>query len=166
MKTQTENYVIFDNDVELLLERIAKRKLYTIGKLYINGEYFCDTLEDTDRGLTSDMSGEEIMAIKIKGKTAIPTGTYEVTLGVKSPKFSTSKYQKQYGFCNGYLPRLLKVPGYEGVLMHIGNTPEDTDGCLLVGENKVKGEVVNSTNTFKKLYKRINNYGRITITIR
>lgn len=166
MKTQTENCVIFDNDVELLLERIAKRKLYTIGKLYIDGEYFCDTLEDTDRGLTSDMSEDEIMAIKINGKTAIPVGTYEVTLGVKSPKFSTPKYQKQYGFCNGYLPRLLKVPGYSGVLMHIGNTPEDTDACILVGENKVKGEVVNSTNTFKKLYKRINNCGRITITIR
>lgn len=151
--------------IEILVKRIAKREFYTIGRLFINGKYFCDTLEDTDRGLTSDMTEEEIMSIKIKGKTAIPTGTYKVTLGVRSQKFTAPKYKKQYEFCNAYLPRLLDVPGYDGVLIHIGNTPEHTDGCLLVGENKVIGEVRNSTATFKKLYKEINQNCDITITI-
>lgn len=128
---------------------IAKRDTYRISKLYVNGEYFCDVLEDTDRGLKQSMSLDEIKRIKIAGKTAIPTGKYSITIDVVSPKFS--KY-KQYEFCKGKLPRLLNVPGYEGVLIHIGNTPADTDGCLLVGTNKIKGQVTNSTETFKRLY--------------
>lgn len=152
--------------MELKLERIFKGDTYTIGKLYINNEYFCDTLEDKDRGLTSDMSLDEIKSIKIKGVTAIPTGTYSITLDVQSPKFST---YKQYAFCNGYLPRLIDVPGYEGVLIHIGNTDSDSDGCVLVGKNTVKGMVTNSTETFKKLYPILkeasDNNESITITI-
>lgn len=152
--------------MELKLERIFKGDTYTIGKLYINNEYFCDTLEDKDRGLTSDMSLDEIKSIKIKGVTAIPTGTYSITLDVQSPKFST---YKQYAFCDGYLPRLIDVPGYEGVLIHIGNTDSDSDGCLLVGKNTVKGMVTNSTETFKKLYPILkeasDNNESITITI-
>lgn len=135
--------------MELKQTIIAKRDTYRISKLYLNGTYFCDVLEDTDRGLVSTMSLDEIKKIKIPGKTAIPTGKYTITIDVVSPKFS--KY-KQYEFCKGRLPRLINVPGYEGVLMHIGNTPEDTDGCLLVGTNKVKGQVTNSTATFKNLY--------------
>lgn len=152
--------------MELKLERIFKGDTYTIGKLYINNEYFCDTLEDKDRGLTSDMSLDEIKSIKIKGVTAIPTGTYSITLDVQSPKFST---YKQYAFCDGYLPRLIDVPGYEGVLIHIGNTDSDSDGCVLVGKNTVKGMVTNSTETFKKLYPILkeasDNNESITITI-
>lgn len=156
-----------ENDIDILLERVARKEEYTIGKLYINGQYFCDTLEDTDRGLRDEMSVDEILNIKIAGKTAIPTGTYYVTLGVKSAKFSTEKYKKQYGFCNGYLPRLLNVKGYSGVLIHIGNEPKDTDGCLLVGFNKAKGKVLNSTETFKKLYKILNTAkGDIRLTIK
>lgn len=135
--------------IKLKLIRIAKQKDYTIGRLYINGQYFCDTLEDVDRGLTADMEVSEIRRIKVCGRTAIPVGIYRMTLGIQSPKFS--KY-KQYDFCKGYLPRLLNVPGYEGVLIHIGNTHEDTDGCILVGKNKQKGKVLESTVTFKKLY--------------
>lgn len=125
---------------------------YCIGKLYINEEYFCDTLEDTDRGLTQDMSLEEIKKIKKAGVTAIPTGRYEIVMNVVSPKYSADKYKKQYSFCNAKLPRLLNVPGFEGILIHIGNYPKDTDGCLLVGKNTVKGAVMESTNYFNKLY--------------
>lgn len=128
---------------------IAKRDTYRISKLYVNGEYFCDVLEDTDRGLKQSMPLSEIQKLKVPGKTAIPTGKYSITIDVVSPKFS--KY-KQYEFCKGKLPRLINVPGYEGVLIHIGNTPADTDGCLLVGTNKIKGQVTNSTETFKRLY--------------
>lgn len=135
--------------MELKVKIVAKQTTYRIGKLSIDDKYFCDTLEDADRGLTSDMTDEEIKEIKQKGITAIPTGRYKVVMNVQSPKFS--KY-KQYEFCEGYLPRLVDVPGYEGVLIHIGNYPKDTDGCILVGKNTVKGAVMNSTETFKQLY--------------
>lgn len=135
--------------MKLKLHRTFKGETYTIGKLYVDGEYFCDTIEDKDRGLFQNMPLEQIKEKKIKYQTAIPTGTYKVTLSVQSPKFSQ---KEQYNFCNGYLPRLIDVPGFEGVLIHIGNTAEHSGGCILVGENKVKGKVINSTATFKKLY--------------
>ena len=101
--------------MELTLIRTAKLSGYTIGHLYLDGDYFCDTLEDTDRGLTSDMSEEEIAAVKVAGQTAIPTGKYRVTLEVVSPKFSK---KSAYAFCEGKLPRLIGTPGFEGVLIH------------------------------------------------
>lgn len=140
--------------MELHLKRIAKRETYTIGRLSIDGVRFCDTLEDTDRGLRQDLPVSVLKAKKKKGVTAIPTGRYRVTLAVQSPKY---KDRQQYAFCNGCVPRLLNVPAYEGVLIHIGNTPQDTEGCILVGENKVVGKVINSTNTFYRLYERLRN---------
>jgi hypothetical protein len=133
--------------MELTLKRIALRDTYTIGKLYINGEYECDTLEDTVRDLNKNGvfdNGEQ----KVYGKTAIPYGTYEVTMNVQSPKFSK---KSAYAWCNGYLPRLLNVPSFDGILIHGGNTPEDTYGCILVGQNKVVGKVINSMDSLKKL---------------
>lgn len=135
--------------MKLQLKRIAKKATYTIGKLYIDGAYFCDTLEDKDRGLASNMSVAEIKQKKIPSETAIPTGTYQVTMNVVSPKFKNSS---KYSFCGGKLPRLLDVPGYDGVLIHIGNTDKNSAGCILVGQNKVVGQVINSTDTFRKLY--------------
>ena len=123
---------------------------YTISNLLVDGLFFCNILEDKDRGLDSKMPLSEIQKIKVRGQTAIPTGSYEITMDVVSPKFKDRSWAK---FCNGKLPRLLNVPGYEGVLIHVGNKPEDTDGCLLPGFNKVKGQVVESTATFQKLYK-------------
>ena len=98
--------------MELILKRIARRETYTIGHLYVDGEYYCDTLEDTDRGLRQDMAVPVLRAKKRKGITAIPTGRYRVTLEVKSPKYSK---KKDYEFCNGYVPRLINVPAYDGV---------------------------------------------------
>lgn len=134
--------------IKLRLERTYKGVSYTIGKLYLNDKYFCDTLEDTDRGLKSTMSKEEIEKIKVYSKTAIPTGTYKVDMNTVSPKFKNRVWAKPYG---GKLPRLIDVKGYSGVLIHVGNKPEDTLGCILVGENKVKGQVINSTATFNRL---------------
>ncbi len=148
--------------MELKLKRIARREKYTIGKLYIDGEYFCDTIEDKDRGLTQDMPIAVIRAKKIAHETAIPMGKYRVTLKVKSPRFSK---KSTYDFCCGYLPRLIDVPGYEGVLIHIGNTANQSAGCILVGENKVVGRVINSTETFKKLYERLKEASSIWLTI-
>ena len=124
--------------MELLLKRIFRGDTYTIGHLYINGNYYCDVLEDVDRGLTNDMSEEEIKKIKVYGKTAIPTGRYKVEV-TYSPKFKR------------YLPILLNVKGFSGIRVHSGNSHEDTLGCLLVGYNKVKGQVINSRVTSDKL---------------
>lgn len=135
--------------MKLLLRRIFKGHSYTIGKLFINGVYECDTLEDQDRGLTSQMSLEEIKAKKVYGVTAIPYGTYKIDMNTVSPKFKDRSWAK---FCGGKLPRLVDVKGYEGVLIHVGNKAEDTLGCILVGENKIKGQVINSTATFQELY--------------
>lgn len=140
--------------MKLKVERTFLGSEYTVGHMYIDGEYFCDTMEDTCRGLKSTMNESEIKEIKVKSKTAIPTGTYEVTLNVVSPKYSSSSFMKQYAN-GGRVPRLLNVPGFDGILIHTGNTAADTDGCLLVGENKVKGQVINSRDTFKKLYPKL-----------
>lgn len=127
--------------MKLLVTRNWKKPEYTIGRLFINGEFFCNTLEDTVRDLQKER--------KVKGQTAIPEGTYEVTLNVISPKYSK---KANYKFCEARMPRLLGVPQFEGVLIHPGNSNKDTEGCLLVGENKVKGGLVNSFATFKRLW--------------
>lgn len=126
--------------MELELKRIAKRDDYTIGNLSIDGAYFCDTLEDTDRGIDWGMSSRDIAYRKIKAKTAMPTGEYEVRLTL-SPRFER------------VLPLLMNVKGFEGVRIHPGNRPEDTEGCILVGLNKVKGQVIESRKTFDELYR-------------
>ncbi len=135
--------------LELTLHRKWKKDKYSIGNLYVDGKFFCNTLEDKDRNLFQGMSENDIMKRKVYGETAIPYGRYRITLKVQSPKYSK---KKQYEKCNGYLPRLLNVPCWEGVLLHIGNYPADTAGCILVGKNEVKGAVVNSTTYFWKLY--------------
>lgn len=134
--------------MKLLLRRTFKGPNYTIGKLFINGIYECDTLEDTDRGLTSQMTLEEIKAKKVYGVTAIPTGTYSINMTTVSPKFKDRTWAKPY---KGMLPRLENVKGYEGVLIHVGNDQEATSGCILVGENRIKGKVINSTACFYAL---------------
>lgn len=124
--------------MEIKLKRIAKRQKYTIGKLYINDKYVCDTLEDTDRGLNKDMPLNEIKSKKVYGETAIPTGKYQV-VWTYSNKFKRS------------LPLLLNVPGFEGIRMHNGNTAAHTQGCPLLGENKVVGKVINSIATCNRV---------------
>ena len=135
--------------MELRLKRIARKETYTIGRLYVDGNYCCDTIEDRDRGLSQSLPVSVNIAKKRKGMTAIPTGRYRVTLEVKSPRFSKFK---SYAWCDGYLPRLINVPAFDGILIHAGNTAANTDGCLLVGENKVVGKVLNSMDTLKRLY--------------
>jgi hypothetical protein len=106
--------------------------------LYLSDEYFCDTLEDKDRGLTQDMPLDEMRRIKVAHETAIPTGVYKVIVNLSPTK-------------RRMLPRLLDVPGFSGILIHRGNTKHDSSGCILVGENKVKGKVINSTLYEKRL---------------
>lgn len=137
--------------IKLLLKRIARKSSYTIGKLFVDGVYFCDTLEDTDR-LDEGMSLDDIKKLKQPGQTAIPEGSYKVIVNA-SPKFKRS------------LPRLQNVPGFEGVLIHRGNTAKDTAGCILVGENKKVGMVLNSTYYEERLVEILKHDDNISIEI-
>lgn len=141
--------------MKLLVERVFTCSTYTIGHLYIDGQYICDTIEDTDRGLDDTMSLSAIKSKKVYCETAIPCGEYKATMNVQSPKFSQKEYYKK--FCNGYLLRLLNVPGFDGILLHescsssnIG-TAKSSCGCIIVGYNKVKGKVINSREAFEKV---------------
>lgn len=150
-RERATEWILIAQDMEIELKRIAKKMGYTIGRLYVNGVKVCDTLEDTDRGLTSSMSLLEIKKKKVSGKTAIPTGVYDVTMQIKSPRFGSQTFYKN--LCDGYLPRLVSVPGYEGVLIHCGNTADDTEGCILCGYNEKVGMVINSRAAFTNLMK-------------
>lgn len=136
--------------MKLVIDRKYKKQSYTISNLYIDGKWFCNCLEDADRGLDNSMSEGMIRTLKKPSITAIPRGTYEITLDVVSPKYSKVQFYKDV--CNGKVPRLKNVKGFDGILIHAGNTDKDSSGCLLVGQNKVKGQVVNSKETFKQLY--------------
>ena len=140
-----------NNTLELLLDRKYRKETYTIGNLYVDGEWFCNTLEDKDRGLSQTMTLEEINKIKVYGETAIPTGRYEVRMDIVSPKYNGVKwYKDNFG---GRMPRLESVKGFSGILIHSGNTALDSNGCILVGLNKAKGKVLDSRATFQKLWK-------------
>lgn len=118
-------------NMNIRIDRLYKEEDYTIGNLYINGEYLCDTLEDKVRTL-------DTIEDKVYGETAIPEGRYEVILS----------YSKRF---NKILPELLNVPFFKGIRIHSGNDKEDTEGCILVGEYKEVGKVINSRKTMKKL---------------
>ena len=153
--------------MKLFVDRRWKKETYSIGRLYINGELFCNTLEDRDRGLTQQDTIDHIHCVKVPSETAIPTGTYTVAMDIVSPKYSANSWYMSV--CGGKVPRLLNVPGFAGILIHVGNTAVDTAGCILVGLNTEKGKVTSSKDTFKKLYKRMkaaHDAGeQITITI-
>ena len=140
-------------NMELVVDRKWKKQSYTISNLTIDGKWFCNVLEDADRGLDNSMSISKIRELKKPSITAIPRGTYEITLDVISPKYSTNSFYKQV--CNGKVPRLLNVKGFEGILIHAGNTDKDSAGCLLVGINLERGKVLKSQETFRKLYKML-----------
>lgn len=129
--------------MEMLLKRIARRETYTIGRLYINGSYFCDTLENEDKLFFGKP--------KVMHTTAIPCGRYEVILDNYSAKFGAKEPYRS--LCAGCVPLIALVPMFSGVRIHIGNTAKDTDGCPLVGQNKKVGAVINSRATFEKLMK-------------
>lgn len=132
--------------VHIDVTRKAFKETYTIGEMYIDGEYFCDTLEDKVRVLRT-------IKDKVPGETAIPEGTYEVALGM-SPRFKR------------VLPRLHDVPFFDGILIHRGNTAEDTHGCILVGDNRAKGKVLDSAKTETALMDILKKADSIDITIK
>lgn len=142
--------------MKLTIKRTITKNSYTLGKLYVDGVYFCDTLEDKDRGLTQNMSVEQIKSMKVPGETAIPKGTYRVTLDVVSPKFS--KYPFYMQTCGGKLPRLIDVKGYEGVLIHVADGPKRdslVQGCIGIGNLSAEEYLMNGKKVFAELYNKL-----------
>jgi hypothetical protein len=121
--------------MKLRLFRSVMANRYTVGRLYVDGKYHCDTLEDTDRRL------EDNPGAKVYGKTAIPRGTYDVLITM------SNRFKRE-------LPLLKNVPGFEGIRIHPGNTHEDTDGCVLVGVLADSSDrMILSRATFNGLFK-------------
>jgi hypothetical protein len=136
----------------IIVERLHKLPDYTIGKLSLNGEYVCDTLEDTDRDLNKDGDLLDAGELEQWGKTAIPYGTYQVT----------KEINKKFGKCL----RVHKVKHFEGILIHTGNYKEDSHGCILVGNNAVKGAVMNSRRYLDKLFDLIPDKTIVTLIVK
>ena len=139
--------------MKIQVQRLYKKDTYTIGKMFIDGKYFCDTLEDKDRGLNSSMLESQIKEIKVYGETAIPIGTYKIDINTISPKFS--KYPFYQEVCKGKIPRLIGVKGFNGILIHVADGYKGASlvqGCIGIGKNKIKGGLLEGKETFKKLY--------------
>lgn len=139
--------------MKIKVERRWPKATYTIGRFYIDGIFYCNSLEDCDRGLKQTDSLSYIKSRKVAGETAIPKGTYAVTMNVTSPKYAGVAWY--WNFCRGKMPRLLNVPGFDGILIHPGgaNGPLDTRGCILVGKNTKVGKLTDSKACFKEVYK-------------
>ena len=125
--------------MEIFVKRENKKKDYTIGKMYIDGDYFCDTLEDTDRGLMKIECLDEIEAAKEYGRTAIPTGEYIVTITY------SNRFKKM-------MPLINDVPAFSGARIHPLNTSKETEGCIGVGicDDPNKDWIRDSRKTFAK----------------
>lgn len=136
--------------MEIIVYRKWKKPDYTVGRMSIDGTLICNTMEDIDRGLDDGMQDWMIRNKKIPNVTAIPTGRYKVDMDTVSPKFS--KYPFYMEVCQGKLPRIKDVKGFDGILIHCGVDHSNSSGCILVGMNKQKGKLTDSKETFKKVY--------------
>ena len=141
--------------MKIKVERRWPKPTYTIGRLYIDGLYYCNTLEDKDRGLKQTDTTAYIKSRKVAGETAIPKGTYGVSMNTTSPKYAAVAWY--WNFCQGKMPRLLSVPGFDGILIHPGgaNGALDTRGCILVGKNTKVGKLTDSRACFQEVYRRL-----------
>lgn len=123
--------------MEAKLERTWRRETYTVGRVFVDGQRFCESMEDKDRGLTQDMPLDEIKDAKVYGETAIPAGVYTVKMTY------SQKYKRN-------MPEVLDVPGFSGIRIHSGNTAKDSLGCILLGRNTKVGMVTESRKTCKE----------------
>jgi hypothetical protein len=138
--------------MEIQVRRFAFKESYTIGRMSIDNEFFCNTLEDVVRDL-KDYDHDGKWDNKIYGETAIPCGRYQVVV-TYSPKFGKR------------LPELLSVPGFMNIRIHAGADAKHTEGCILVGENKQKGRLINGGYYQNKLVEMIDDQDRVFITIK
>lgn len=133
--------------MEILIDRQWKKDTYTIGRVYVNNVFFCNSLEDKDRGLKDSMTTAQITKKKVYGETAIPTGTYELKM-TYSNRFASKSWGNIY---RGEVPELINVKGFSGIRIHPGNSASDSYGCILVGKNNVKGKVTDSVKYYRSL---------------
>lgn len=148
----------------ILIKRDYKKATYTIGNLSLDGKWECNSLEDKDRGLKQSMTAAQIKALKVSGETAIPAGEYTVRMDIVSHKYKDIPWFDS--LCGGRMPRIMDVPGYDGILFHPGTTALDTKGCIIVGMNKAKGKVLDSRKTFAAFYKKLDSAYRRGETIK
>lgn len=137
--------------MKILLDRNYKYPTYTIGEVYVDGDFYCYSLEDTDRGLHVDMPARYFKERKIYGETAIPCGTYEIVIdwSVKFKKYMPRvMWRNQDG-------KLVEVPGFSGIRIHQGNTAKDTLGCILFGDWEGGASLVRSKPFTENLCDRI-----------
>ena len=133
------------NKITIQIKRFAFKETYTIGKLYVDGVYICDTIEDKVRVLNSAKD-------KVYGFTAIPRGEYKADVAF-SNKF---RYN---------VVRLFGVPYFEGIYIHKGNTEKDSHGCVIVGKNDKKGWVSNPTIAMNKLIEAVEGADKIIVIV-
>ena len=131
--------------MELKVYRYSSQSQTTLGALQIDGKFECYTLEDQHQD------------IKVKGETRIPAGKYNIEL--RTVGGFDARYKAKFSFHKGML-QVLNVPGFEYILIHIGNDEDDTAGCLLVGNtannNRLnKGFIGDSTTAYKSLYPKV-----------
>lgn len=142
--------------MELLVRRLVFKKDYTEGQLFIDGSYFCDTLEDCTRDFNKDGDLDEPGETKVPGETAIPFGTYDVIMSY------SNRFKK-------IMPEVLNVKGFEGIRIHSGNIPAHTHGCLLLGVYEKDGRINRSlemTGAVTKMIKEaINNKEQVKLTV-
>lgn len=138
--------------MELKLKRELLNDKYTLGRLSINDEFFCYTVEDKVRDANNDGDLDDSGEAKVYGETAIPKGVYKVIVSM------SSRFKK-------YMPEILNVKGFAGIRIHAGNTALDSHGCILVGTIRTPNGVGNSKICFERLMKKLENQKDIKITI-
>ena len=104
----------------------------------MNRQLWCDTIEDVNRDINRDGDLLDLNEEKVMHKTAIPFGRYEVIVNM------SSRFKRM-------LPRILNVPHFDGILIHNGKDETSSSGCVIVGENREKGKVLNSSFWMNKL---------------
>lgn len=138
--------------LHLLLTRSFRKPTYTIGRIYANGQFICNSMEDVDRHIFQGQPLSDLLKIKIKGETAIPTGTYRLRV-TESPKFKRE------------LIEVVDVPGFTGIRIHALNTAEQSEGCIGPGLNTEKGRVTESRKYEKILTDMVKKETEAYITI-
>lgn len=138
--------------MKLKLVRKFHKGGFTEGKLYVNDGFECYTVEDTDRNLQNG-------GIKVDGVTAIPKGTYDITISI------STRFKK-------FMIEVLNVPQFEGVRIHSGNSSKDTEGCIIVGsinnrddDDWVGGSAIALERLFGKVKKALSNNEKVTLEV-
>lgn len=126
--------------MKIIIDRVYKYPKYTVGEVWVNGDFFAYSMEDVDRGLHVDMPARYMRERKVYGETAIPCGSYEVIIDY-SPKFK--KYLPHVMFRNDE-DKLVEVPCFSGIRLHPFNTAEESLGCIAFGDWKGVSRIVNA----------------------